>query len=237
MLENPSISFIANSSFTMSIHTEKNFRGVVPPIVPSGNYSTATNRSCAVFINPAPYKGLDIVLGLAEARPDVTFLFVVNRRRFEHGGARPQSWDRLRNVKTVGPIRDMRRIYRHAKLVLAPSQWVETWGRIATEAHFSGIPVLASNSGGLPEAVGPGGLCLPRDAPFREWLEAFSGIWDDPSRYEQLCAAARLYSQRREISRDAIVESFLALLNAACAKEHGRQQSGHAIRLPLEFTL
>jgi glycosyltransferase involved in cell wall biosynthesis len=224
MLGNPNISFIANSSFTRSIHTEKNFLGVVPPIVPSGNYSTPTNRSCAVFINPAPYKGLDIVLCLAKARPDVTFLFVVNRRRFEHRGPTQQPWDRLRNVKIVGPVRDMRRIYRRAKLVLAPSQWVETWGRIATEAHFSGIPVLASNSGGLPEAVGPGGLCLPRDAPFPEWLEAFSGIWDDPIRYEQLCAAARHYSQRREISRDAIIESFLVLLNSVCGNAHGRQQ-------------
>lgn len=224
ILGNPSISFIANSSFTRSIHTEKNFLGVVPPIVPSGNYTTATSRSCAVFINPAPYKGLGIVLGLAEARPDVTFWFVVNRTGFKRSGPMPQSWDRLRNVKIVGPVQDMRQIYRHAKLVLAPSQWVETWGRIATEAHFSGIPVLASNSGGLPEAVGPGGLCLPRDAPFPEWLEAFSGIWDDPIRYEQLCAAARHYSQRREISRDAIVESFLALLNAACAEDRDDSQ-------------
>jgi glycosyltransferase involved in cell wall biosynthesis len=238
ILRNPSIWFIANSSFTRSIHTEKDFLGVVPPIVPPGNYSTVTNRgSCAVFINPAPYKGLDIVLSLAEARPDVTFLFVVNRRRFRHNDATQQPWDRLQNVKTVGPIRDMRKIYRRAKLVLAPSQWVETWGRIATEAHFSGIPVLASDSGGLPEAVGPGGLCLPRNAPVSEWLQAFSGIWDDPVRHEELSKAASQYSRRREISRDAIVESFLALLNAACAKEHGRQQSGHAIRLPLEFTL
>jgi glycosyltransferase involved in cell wall biosynthesis len=230
MLENPSISFIANSSFTMSIHTEKNFLGVVPPIVPSGNYSTATNRSCAVFINPAPYKGLDIVLGLAEARPDVTFLLVVNRRRFEHGGARPESWDRLRNVKTVGPIRDMRRIYRHAKLVLAPSQWLETWGRIATEAHFSGIPVLASDSGGLPEAVGPGGLCLPRNAPVSEWLQAFSGIWDDPVRHEELSKAASQYSRRREISRDAIVGTFLELLNSVCRREPELRQTGHEMQ-------
>jgi hypothetical protein len=49
--------------------------------------------------------------------------------------------------------------------------------------------------------------------------DAFSAIWDDPARYEQLSAAARQYSQRRDISRDAIVGSFLTFLNAHQSKE------------------
>ena len=223
ILEDPNISFVANSNFTRLMHPEKRFLGVMPPIVPAKNYMTMTNRRFAVFVNPVPYKGLEIVLSLAQARPDVSFLFVVNRRRFKRDGATP-SWSHLRNITQAGPVPDMRRVYRCAKLVLAPSQWLETWGRIATEAHFSGIPVLASNSGGLPEAVGPGGVCLPRDAPFPEWLEAFSGVWDDAIRYEELCAAARHYSQRRDISRDAIVESFLTHLSSVCGKAYGRQQ-------------
>jgi len=225
----PNISFMANSNFTRSMHPEKKFLGVVPPIVPSGNYATATARTSAVFINPSPHKGLDVALGLAEARPDVPFLFVVNRRGLTISGSTQQSWNRFRNVKLVGPVEDMRRIYRRAKLVLAPSQWLEPWGRVATEAHFSGIPVLASDRGGLPEAVGPGGLCVPANAPFPVWLDAFAGIWDNPIHYQQLCEAARQYSQRCEISRDGIVESFAALLNAGCAnkpRDGGTQDPG-----------
>jgi glycosyltransferase involved in cell wall biosynthesis len=212
ILEHPNISFIANSNFQRSMHSEKKFLGVISPLVPPNDYMTATNRSFAVFVNPVDYKGLSIVQALARARPDVKFLFVATHRRFVRGGPRHPARDRPRNVKMVGPVRDMRRVYRCTKLVLAPSQWLETWGRIATEAHFSGIPVLASDSGGLPEAVGPGGVCLPRDAPFPVWLEAFSAIWDDPVRYEELCGAALRYSRRREISRDAIVELFVTLL-------------------------
>lgn len=213
IFEHPNIAFIANSNFQKSMHPEKQFLGVVPPIVPPTNYITATSRSFATFINPSPHKGLNTVRGLAEARPDIPFLFVVNRRGFKRDGP-PQPWKRLGNVRFVGPVRDMRSVYRRTKLVVAPSQWLEPWGRIATEAHFSGIPVLASDRGGLPEAVGPGGLRVPADAPLSEWLDAFSAIWDDPARYEQLSAAARQYSQRQEISRDAIVGSFLTLLNA-----------------------
>jgi hypothetical protein len=67
--------------------------------------------------------------------------------------------------------------------------------------------------------VGPGGLRVPADAPLSEWLDAFSAIWDDPARYEQLSAAARQYSQRRDISRDVIVGSFLTLLNNHCSHD------------------
>ena len=35
-----------------------------------------------------------------------------------------------------------------------------TFGRIAVEPQFSGIPVVASDRGGLPEAVGPGGVLI-----------------------------------------------------------------------------
>lgn len=218
LLAHPNLSFIANSNFTMSLHPEKKFLGVLPPIVPPRNYSVDTMRSHAVFVNPAPHKGLGVVFGIAEARPDVPFLFVVNRKGFARHGK--LAWHRLPNVEVVGPTRDMRTVYRRAKVVLAPTQalaqtrWAETWGRIATEAHFSAIPVLASDSGGLPEAVGPGGRCLQVDAPLSAWLGAFTEIWDDPIHYEQLCERARQYSQRHEIRYDAIVEAFLGFVHA-----------------------
>src|SRR5580700_7098032 len=50
VLENPNLSFIANLNFTRSLHTEKKFLGVIPPIVPPGNYTTATSRARAVFV-------------------------------------------------------------------------------------------------------------------------------------------------------------------------------------------
>jgi glycosyltransferase involved in cell wall biosynthesis len=173
---------------------------------------------------------LDIVLRLAQARPDVKFLFVVNRKRFGRGGSRRPPWQGLRNVETLGPVGDMRKVYRRAKLVVAPSQWIETWGRIATEAHFSGIPVLASDSGGLREAVGPGGICVPRDADLSVWLEAFSAIWDDATRYRQLCEAAHRYACRREISPETIVDSFLMLVGSRI--QHQERRAMEAVLEP-----
>jgi len=48
----------------------------------------------------------------------------------------------------------MRAAYGRSRLLLAPSRWVESWGRVASEAQISGLPVIATKSGGLPEAVG-----------------------------------------------------------------------------------
>lgn len=213
VLAHPSLGFIANSVFMTSIHPEKRFAGIVRPLMRPELYATVTDRSSVVFVNPSPHKGLAIALALASARPDVHFLFVVNHREAhtrlqEELAGRP-------NVELVGPCTDMREVYRRAKLVLAPSQWVETWGRIATEAHFSGIPVLASNSGGLPEAVGPGGICLPADAPTDAWIAAFAGVWDDPAQYAALCEQAKAYAQRREISQQWIVDSFMDIVRGA----------------------
>lgn len=232
IIGHPNLAFVANSEFTRSMHQEKQFLGVVRPLVSADNYATETSRKSAIFVNPVPYKGLDIVVGLAEARPDIPFLFVVTSRRFSRDRPEQQRWNRLRNIRLIGPFRDMRRVYRQAKLVVAPSQWIETWGRIATEAHFSGIPVLASNRGGLPEAVGPGGVCVRADAPLAEWIHAFSEIWDNAGYYAELCAEAHRYSQRPEIARDAVAESFLTLLNSYYADHLAHQQSATEISYP-----
>ncbi len=59
----------------------------------------------------------------------------------------------------VGRTMDTRSVYAATRVLLVPSQWkAETWGRVASEAQFSGIPVLASDVGGSPEAVAPGGV-------------------------------------------------------------------------------
>lgn len=56
------------------------------------------------------------------------------------------------------PVTDMEPVFDNISVLIVPSLWQEAWGLIATEAQLRGIPVIASNVGGLPEAkryVGP----------------------------------------------------------------------------------
>src|SRR3546814_16019482 len=54
------------------------------------------------------------------------------------------------NLRLQQRTHDMREVYRRTHTLLVPSHWEEAWGRVATEAQFSGIPVLASARRGLP---------------------------------------------------------------------------------------
>jgi glycosyltransferase involved in cell wall biosynthesis len=136
----------------------------------------------------------------------------------------------LRNVQLLERSSDMRSVYAATRVLLVPSRpGHETWGRVASEAHFSGIPVLASDVGGLPEAVGPGGTIMPIDASPRAWAVALKRLWTDPEYYEAKSAAALAYSGRSAINldrqlhllRDILVRASSGNCSGACARATG----------------
>lgn len=207
--------YISNSNFTANMLYEK-FKIssiIVPPLVAKTRYITNSTRKNVLFINPVKVKGLDIALQLATMNPEMPFMFV------EGWPLRSQDWrslqeklSGLRNVKLLHATNDMRRLYRHAKLVLIPSQCKEAWGRIATEAHFSGIPALASDIGGLPESVGPGGLLIKPDADISDWNVALRRMWHDNYLYSELSTASYEYASRKEITPDTLMHSIVTIL-------------------------
>lgn len=212
------VGFLANSEFTARKMAEAGdvHPIVIRPLIDRALYHTTTNSKNVLFVNPMFKKGVEIVFQLAESRPDVHFDIVKswNVNAAKYGLA----WDvdtlaaRARaagNITLHDPTNDMRPLYGRTRLLLAPSQWEEAWGRVATEAQVNGIPVLASNQGGLPESVGPGGILVAPDAPIEMWRAAFAKIWDDASEYARYAAAALAYGKRSEIQPDTIVATFI----------------------------
>lgn len=210
------VKFVANSHFTRKFLSEEFGidAAVVPPIVMPESYRTDTDRSHVTFVNPHPLKGGDIAVSAAAHLPDIPFLFV-------------ESWplDReikskyreilsvCRNVTWLPPTSDMRRIYAQTKFVIMPSRLEETWGRVATEAQVSAIPVIASQVGGLPESVGPGGVLLPLSASADEWTGAIKLLWENAEEYERLGQRATAHSERMEIQPGYLIDKITGLLH------------------------
>lgn len=216
---NAADKFIANSDFTARFVKDK--FGVeastIPPLVERKIYETSPG-GMVTFINPHRDKGRDIVFQLVRRLPEIPFLIVyswnLDRQDREHLDTLSAECSNLTISQATD---DMKQIYGRTKIILAPSQWQEAWGRIATEAHFSGIPVIASDAGGLPEAVGPGGVVIARDAPIDEWQSALSKLWHDPEHYREMSQSALQYGHREEMRPDYILDRLESELRAVVA--------------------
>jgi glycosyltransferase involved in cell wall biosynthesis len=217
----PFRGYIANSRFTAERfrHRYGLDTVVIPPLFRRERYVTQAGGPMVTFINPVPVKGMELALEIAERCPDIPFCFVRAWPLGMSEGARlRRQLRRFGNIQLRDPTSDMRSVYRDTRILLVPSQWeAETWGRVASEAQFSGIPVVASNRGGLPEAVGPGGIILGYDQPATIWADALRRLWFDARRYSELSEAALRHAGRPELHPDRQVDLLVETLERVTA--------------------
>ena len=173
---------------------------VLYPPVDLDQYRTRRCAEAVTMINPVQVKGVEIALALAAALPSVEFLFV------EGWGTDPaivERIDRLPNAAYMRKQMDMRDVYGRTGVLIVPSQWQEAFGRVVVEAQASGIPVIASRTGGLPEAVGKGGILIDEFGNPDRWLAALQGLLEDRSAYQDLSEKA-IENTRRFVLRDEV---------------------------------
>ncbi|MGB3722932.1 MAG: glycosyltransferase [Pacificimonas sp.] len=201
------VRYAANSQATAAAHGDRFGVDavVIPPLVDPALYRCEPQARYVTFVNPVPEKGVDLAFAIAELCPEIEFQFIESWPR----PPAEREWlksaiDALPNVRLLPPSSDMRDIYRRTAFMLVPSQWFEGWGRIVTEAQISGIPSIASNMGGLPEAVGKGGILLPANAPAEAWAAACRQMWSDEQLYADFSKHARAHSQQNDPGRLAV---------------------------------
>jgi D-inositol-3-phosphate glycosyltransferase len=120
-------------------------------------------------------------------------------------------------VRFVGPQsrNDLATLLRGARMLLVPSH-SETFGLVVLEAAASGIPVVASASGGLAEAIENGQTGVLVDSRnVRDWTDAVRSILEDDQLAERLGSGGQARARRFTWERTAaatlrVYDSLLA---------------------------
>ena len=149
------------------------------------------------MINPHRVKGVETFYAIARRRPDVKFL-LLESWKLKDGDLQDlrKHLEELPNVEFRYRVSDMAMIYAETRLLLVPSIWEEGFGMVVVEAQSCGIPVIASNRGGLPESTGEGGMLIDDFKNPSAWIEAMHAILDDPAIYRLYAERAMLNAQR-----------------------------------------
>jgi glycosyltransferase involved in cell wall biosynthesis len=205
--------FISNSLFT-AVRYKNEFgisSEVVFNIIQPDRYRTHREENRVTFINPCELKGDKLAFQIAERLPWIPFLFVegwpMNDEQYKKMHIRIKESG---NIEWMKNTLDMRSVYKRTRILLVPSQCEEAWGRVVAEAQINGIPVLASNIGGLPESVGRGGVLIDANM-VDKWVTELTKLWSDEQYYYKLSNNALAHSRRNEIQTTTVIEKFLQI--------------------------
>jgi glycosyltransferase involved in cell wall biosynthesis len=177
ILENPIASSFKETRIVRPILIESELRLFTKPERPTGD--------CITLINANILKGLSIFVALAQKFPNRKFL-----------GVKPYynkiNVPNLPNIEWMDIQDDIRVVLRKTRILLVPSLY-ESWGRVAFEAMYNGIPTLytrpsvdniqypSGSTEGMRDWIQDNGIQCDRNT-LDDWARGIQSL-DNPSTY------------------------------------------------------
>ena len=171
---------------------------IVPHFIDPSAWEPKYGGNYALYVGRlSPEKGVDVLIRAAARVKEVPVRIV---------GTGPEEKRLRRLAKEVGAANVEFRGYRQgeklqaeyagARFMVVPSIWYEVFGLVALEANAMGKPVIASELGGLPEAVSNGETGVLVSAGDDEGLASvMQDLWQDPERCELMGRAGRQWAE------------------------------------------
>ena len=165
----------------------------------------------------SPEKGLDTILAAASLLPELNVQVAgEGQTRRTLAANAPQ------NVKFIGALSRERiaSFYRQARFIVVPSKWFEMCPLVISEAMSHGLPVIASNIGGLPELVDDEvtGLLFEPGNP-EDLADKMKRLWENPDLCRKMGQAGR-EKAIREYSEEIYYERLIGFYEKAVTS-HG----------------
>lgn len=223
------VDVVPNFVDPQAFHPLDDGAGEVPALFPGLDWSPA--RRPAVLLHASNFRPVkrvgDTVRALAEVRRTRPAVLVLVGDGPERDSAEALA-TRLGcrdAVAFAGERRTLGDLFAHADLFLLPSEQ-ESFGLAALESLASGVPVVASEVGGVPEVVthGETGWLVPPGDP-GAMAAAVVSLLADPARRAAMGKAARASAVAR-FQPGPLVGRVEALYRAVLARPRGPAASG-----------
>jgi glycosyltransferase involved in cell wall biosynthesis len=127
------------------------------------------------------------------------------------------------DVELLGhrPVAEVHALMKRADLLIFPSQWYETFGRVAAEAFATGTPVVAADIGAVAELVDHGRTGLKfRPGDPRDLAAQVDGLLSKPSRLRRMRVEARAEFEAR-YTADRNYPRLMEIYRAALESKRG----------------
>lgn len=188
---------VYNSEWASKKLNYKHENIIVPPACDYNVYNTnidASKNEYITLINLDFNKGGHILAQIAEKMPDKKFIGV--KGSYSEPAKDGQYTQQPTNVHVWEKQVDIRKVYGLTRILIMPSKY-ESWGRTATEAMASGIPVICTSTPGLLENCGEAGIYIQDRDNVGDWVKEIKRL-DEKKAY----SIASKKAKERSIQHD-----------------------------------